>query len=97
LNSSHDLQSTLTLWRGGAGVNGGAEDVVDWDLRNAMKTALTDLSPDPVIEAYKKDVDRTLIRENLKRTPEERVRNLMALQQAVEELRQAGKRAKARR
>ena len=24
------------------------------------------LPPDPVIEAYKKDVDRTLIRENLK-------------------------------
>ena len=28
------------------------------------------LDPDPVIEAYKKDVDRTLIRENLKLTPE---------------------------
>lgn len=27
---------------------------------------------DPVIEAYKKDVDRTLIRENLKLTVEER-------------------------
>ena len=27
---------------------------------------------DPVIEAYKKDVDRTLIRENLRRTPHER-------------------------
>ena len=29
--------------------------------------------PDPVIEAYKKDVDRTLLRENLKLTPQERV------------------------
>ncbi len=29
------------------------------------------LEPDPVIEAYKKDVDRTLLRENLKRTVEE--------------------------
>ena len=28
------------------------------------------LDPDPVIEAYKKDVDRTLIRENLKLTLE---------------------------
>jgi hypothetical protein len=27
--------------------------------------------PDPVIEAYKKDVDRILIRENLKRSVEE--------------------------
>ena len=37
------------------------------------------LDPDPVIEAYKKDVDRTLIRENLKRTPEERLLQLMKL------------------
>jgi hypothetical protein len=29
---------------------------------------------DPVIEAYKKDVDRTLLRENLKLTPDERFR-----------------------
>ena len=28
---------------------------------------------DPVIEAYKKDVDRTLLRENLKLTPNERL------------------------
>jgi len=35
------------------------------------------LSPDPVIEAYKKDIDRTLIRENLKLTPEQRLNNLM--------------------
>ena len=27
------------------------------------------LAYDPVIEAYKKDIDRTLLRENLKRTP----------------------------
>jgi hypothetical protein len=32
------------------------------------------LEPDPVIEAYKKDIDRTLIRENLKLTPTERGR-----------------------
>ena len=31
---------------------------------------------DPVIEAYKKDVDRTLIRENLKLTPVQRLRKL---------------------
>jgi hypothetical protein len=31
---------------------------------------------DPVIEAYKKDVDRTLIREMLKLTPEQRLMNL---------------------
>jgi hypothetical protein len=46
-----------------------------------------DLPSDPVIEAYKKDVDRTLIRDNLRHTPEERLRNLFALQRAAEELR----------
>ena len=34
--------------------------------------------PDPVIEVYKKDIDRTLLRENLKLTPEERLRKLQA-------------------
>ncbi len=52
------------------------------------------LDSDPVIEAYKKDVDRTLIRENLKLTPEQRIQNLMALQIFAEELREAGRRAK---
>ena len=48
---------------------------------------------DPVIEAYKKDVDRTLLRENLKLTVEERLRNLMRLQRFAEEMRKAGRRA----
>ena len=48
------------------------------------------LELDPVIEAYKKDVDRTLIRENLKLTVEERFLNLMELQQFAQELRRAG-------
>ena len=51
---------------------------------------------DPVIEAYKKDVDRTLIRENLKLTVEERFERLMRLQGFAEELRRAGRDAKPR-
>lgn len=51
-----------------------------------------DFPPDPVIEAYKRDIDRTSIRENLRRSPEERVRNLQALQRFAEELRRAGRR-----
>jgi hypothetical protein len=46
---------------------------------------------DPVVEAYKPGIDRTLIRENLKRSPEERVRALQQLQAFAEELRKAGK------
>jgi hypothetical protein len=37
------------------------------------------LDPDPVIEAYKKDVDRTLIRENLKLTVQQRIDKLISL------------------
>jgi hypothetical protein len=55
------------------------------------------LEPDPVIEAYKKDVDRTLIRENLKLSHEERLLKLMQLQRFAEELRRAGRRAKGRK
>ena len=49
--------------------------------------------PDPVIEAYKKDVDRTLLRENLKRSVEERLRDLMRLQRFAVEWRRAARRA----
>lgn len=48
-------------------------------------------SSDPVIEAYKKDVDRTLIRENLKKSHEERVFALEAMLEVVYEVRRAGK------
>jgi hypothetical protein len=47
--------------------------------------------PDPVIEAYKQDVDRTLLRENLRLSVEQRFEKLMRLQQFAEELRRAGR------
>ena len=50
------------------------------------------LDPDPVIEAYKKDIDRSLIRENLKRTPEGRLLKLQAFMEFVHELRGAPRR-----
>ena len=59
-----------------------------------------DLGPvderDPVVEAYKKDIDRTLIRENLKLTVEERFRKAMALMRFAEEMRRAGREARKR-
>jgi hypothetical protein len=51
---------------------------------------------DPIIEAYKKDVDRTLIRENLRRTVEERILQAVELQYTAEELRRAGMRSRAK-
>ncbi len=47
--------------------------------------------PDPVVEAYKKDVDRTLLRANLARTVEERLQNLARLQRFGRALRRAGR------
>ena len=52
------------------------------------------LEPDPVIEAYKKDVDRSLLRQNLMRTPDERWKTLTAQLRLAEELRKAGARAR---
>jgi len=53
-----------------------------------------DADLDPVIEAYKKDVDVTLIRENLRLTVDQRFQQLMKLQQFAEELRRAGRAAR---
>lgn len=52
---------------------------------------------DAVIEAYKRDIDRTLLRENLKKTPDQRVQNLKALQRFAREIRRAGRTAKRQR
>lgn len=51
--------------------------------------------PDPVIEAYKKGIDITLIRENLRLTVDQRFQQLMKLQQFAEELRRAGRKARS--
>jgi len=45
-----------------------------------------------VIEAFKRDVDRTILRENLKLTPEQRVMELMEVLRAAEEFQRAGRR-----
>ncbi len=55
------------------------------------------LKPDPVIEAYKKDIDRTLLRENLRLTVQERIEQLMALQRFLEAVRRAGESVRASR
>ena len=49
------------------------------------------LEPSPVIEAYKKDVDRTLLRENLKLTPGERIEKMLRVLAFAGELRRAGR------
>jgi hypothetical protein len=45
------------------------------------------LEPDPVVEAYKRDVDLTLIRQNLRLTVEERVSKMIGALRLAEEVR----------
>jgi hypothetical protein len=48
------------------------------------------IEPDPVIEAYKRDVDRTLLRENLKLTYYQRIQKLQGYMNFIEQVREAG-------
>ncbi len=52
---------------------------------SVKREAARPLPPDPIIEYYKQFVDRTLIRENLKKTREERLEMLMGLQAFYDE------------
>jgi hypothetical protein len=49
---------------------------------------------DPVIEAYKKDIDRTLLRENLRLTVEERFVKFEQFMEYASELREAARRSR---
>ena len=54
-------------------------------------------SIDLVIERYKQDVDRTLLRENLKLTLTERLQRLMSMQLFAEEARRAGRKLREKK
>jgi hypothetical protein len=52
---------------------------------------------DPVVEVYMRDVDRTLLRENLKLTYEQRALKHQRALQMVRELQRAGKKMRQAR
>lgn len=56
------------------------------------KTSETAPSADPVVELYKKDVDRTLLRENLELTVEQRLEKLQRFMHDLEAVRGAARR-----
>lgn len=64
-------------------------------MKDPDDNARTTIDSDPVIEAYKKHIDRTPLRENLKLTVDQRFRQLMELQRFAEELQKAGQKASA--
>lgn len=55
----------------------------------APQTTRERSSIDDIIDLYKKDVDRTLIREALKLTPEQRILRMIKFMEDLEELRRA--------
>lgn len=63
-------------------------------MKDSADSAKSRIEPDPVIEAYKKDIDVTLIRENLRLTVDQRFQQLMQLQRFAEELQNAGRKAR---
>ena len=66
--------------------------------RSETKAVTDDQSTDrdPVVEAYKKDLDRTLLRANLKLTVTRRFRQAMAHAKFADELLRAGKALRSR-
>jgi|ERR1051325_3961529 transcriptional regulator with XRE-family HTH domain len=52
---------------------------------------------DPVVERYKQDVDRTLLRENLRKPVDVRIRSLSEWQRAGAELQRATREARRRK
>ena len=73
---------------------GRSEDTRVYNDQRANERDDESLEPDPVIDAYKKDVDRTLIREQLRRPVDVRVRNMIAAWRFAEALREAGRRSR---
>jgi len=54
-------------------------------------------APSDLVEAFKKDVDRTLLIENLKLTPAQRMEKFLGFMEMVYEVREAGRRSRERR
>lgn len=49
---------------------------------------------DPVIEAYKKHVDRTILRENLKLSPQERSEKFLSFMRGIWQLREVAEQSR---
>ncbi len=62
-----------------------------------MRRRLEPRVTDSLIEAYKRDIDRTLLRENLKLSVDQRLRQLTKLQKFAEELQKAGRTSQKKR
>ncbi len=64
------------------------------ELRDAAVGLLAPDTLDPVVEVYKKGVDRTILRENLKLSPQERSEKFVAFMKSVWQLREIAERTR---
>jgi hypothetical protein len=62
-----------------------------------VQVAPTEVYIDPVIEAYKSGIDRTIVRHNLQLTVEQRIDALTSLMRSIEEMQEMGRRARDKR
>ncbi len=71
------------------------------ELPEPPRCGMSELAPpeaqDPVIEVYKRDVDRTLLRENLKLSPAERAERFQDFMRFLEGVREAGARLRGKK
>lgn len=77
------------LGRGHPAYNGTVNDHEDDRSRAGSRRS----SIDAIIDLYKKDVDRTLLRQALRLSPDQRLRRLVELTRFTDAFREAGKKA----
>lgn len=90
-------QHSWGIWFGERRAVGGAESLIYTGCVSDTVEPQMPFEPDPVIEAYKASIDRSLLRERLERTPTERLEDLAALAKFAEHLAEAGRRARTSR
>ena len=89
--ASGDTEEGLRAVPAGTAAHRGGPPPASAPGRRTAAPRETAFEPDPVVEAYKRHVDRTLLRQNLRRSVTERVANLIALQRLAAEERRAGR------
>lgn len=66
-------------------------------IERAFQKRKMKVMTDEIIAVYMKDVDRTLLRENLRLTPTQRIEQLMEMQRFAEEFRRGCREPRTRR
>lgn len=96
LSTKHSFPpSSLTKHQAQSTKHAFAAILEDYELNLEAPSAGQKMPPlDPVIEAYKVDVDRSLLLENLKLTPQQRFDKFAGVMRNLMNLRTAGQRAR---